>query len=114
MKWRALLCGLVVGACVLVVTAPSAVGTGCGAGYEEGVGTEYDTDGDGIVCVNQETGAVTDDGGEASATPTFVDRNGDGIQCVKPTPSGSVVTTDNNSSHEENFGCPPGFQPSSF
>jgi hypothetical protein len=110
MKWRAMLCGLVVGACVLVVTAPTAVGTGCGPGYEEGVGTEYDTDGDGFVCVNQETGAVTDD--VDAQQGTTADRNNDGILCVKPTQSGSVVTTDNNSSHEENFGCPPGFQPS--
>ena len=111
MKLRAMLCVSVLGACVLAVTAPSAVGTGCGPGYEDGAGTEYDTDGDGRVCVNQETGQVTDDG-DAQQAPGGMDRNQDGIVCVKPTPSGSLVVTDNNSSHEENAGCPPGFQPS--
>jgi hypothetical protein len=111
MKWRVMLCGLVVGACVAVAMAPTAVGSGCGQGYEEGAGTEYDDDGDGLVCVNQETGEVTDDQG---ATPGVVDRNGDGIVCGKATGSGSIVTTDNNSSHTENGGCPPAFSPIPF
>ena len=106
-----MLCGLVVGSCLVVAAARTAVGSGCGPGYEEGAGTEFDDDGDGIVCVNQETGEVTDDQG---ATPGVTDRNADGVICARPTPSGSVVTTDNNSSHEENAGCPPGFQPVPF
>jgi hypothetical protein len=110
MKVRGMLCALVAGSCLAVAAVPSAVGeTGCGPGYEEGVGEEYDTDDDGMVCVNQETGAVSDDQG---AQPGAADRNGDGIVCVKATGSGSIVTTDNNSNHPENGGCPPSFQPS--
>ena len=110
MKVRGMLCALAAGCCVVAVgAAPTAVGeTGCGPGYEEGAGTEYDSDGDGVVCVNRETGEVTDDQG---ATPGVVDRNADGIVCAKPTPSGSVVTTDNNANHPENAGCPPSFSP---
>lgn len=112
MKWRAMVGALVAGSCVGLALLPGPVGaSGCGPGYEEGVGAEYDADGDGLVCVNQETGEVTDDG-DAQAAPGGMDRNGDGIVCTKPTPSGSVVVTDNNSSHEENAGCPPGFFPS--
>lgn len=109
MTWRAMMCGLVVGACMAVALAPTAAGSGCGEGYEEGAGAEYDADGDGLVCVNPETGEVTDD---LAAQPGVVDRNGDQIVCVRPTGSGSVVTTDNNSSNTENSGCPPAFSPS--
>ena len=110
MKVRGMLCALVAGSCLAAGAVPTAVGeTGCGPGYEEGVDEQYDTDGDGVVCVNQETGEVTDDqGGQAG----IVDRNADGIVCVKQTGGGSVVVTDNNSNHPENAGCPPSFQPS--
>lgn len=113
MKVRGLLCALVAaGSCVVVgASVPAAVGeTGCGPGYEEGVSAEYDDDGDGVVCVNQSTGEVTDDQGAAPPGGS-VDRNADGITCGKVTPSGSLVTTDNNSNHPENGGCPPSFSP---
>ena len=106
--WRATLCGLVAGA-FLIAAAPTAIGSGCGPGYEQGTSAEYDDDGDGMVCVNQETGEVTDDQG---ATPGITDRNGDGIVCVKQTGSGSIVRTDNNANNPENADCPPAFQPS--
>ncbi|MDQ3935327.1 MAG: hypothetical protein M3340_11945 [Actinomycetota bacterium] len=111
MRWRGMLCALVVGSLGALALVPGPVGaTGCGPGQEEGAGTEYDTDGDGLVCVNTETGEVTDDAG-AQAAPGGMDHNQDGIVCNKITPSGSVVVTDNASSHEENSGCPPGFFP---
>jgi hypothetical protein len=108
MWWRGTLCGL--GVAFLVVAAtPTAVGSSCDPGTEDGVGSEYDANGDGVVCVDQESGAVSD---QAGVAPTEADRNNDGVICVKPTPSGSFVTTDNNSSHEENSNCPPAFFPS--
>ena len=108
MKWRALLCGLVVGACLVAAGAPGASGSGCGPDYESGL-AQYDTDGDGLVCVDQSSGAVTDD---QAASPGVVDRNGDSIICVKQTGSGSIITTDNNANNPENANCPPAFQPS--
>ena len=110
MKRWGILCALATGVLASLAFLPGPVAaTGCGPGYEEGVNATYDADGDGLVCVNTETGAVTDDQG---VDPLAADRNGDGIICRKPIPNGSVVTTDNNSAHEENSGCPPGFFPS--
>ena len=110
MKVRGMLCAMLAGGCLAAMAVPTAVGeTGCGPGYEEGVSEEYDTDGDGMVCVNQETGAVSDDQG--GIEPGARDRTNDGIVCVKATGGGSVVVTDNNSNHPENGNCPPSFSP---
>jgi hypothetical protein len=112
MKWRGILCALAA-LCVLVVVAvPSASSEeACQPGFVQGESTSSaeDADGDGLVCVDPDTGEVSDD---QAATPGVVDRNGDGIVCVRQAGNGMIVRTDNRSAHTENAGCPPAFQPS--
>jgi hypothetical protein len=105
MKWRGILCALAA-LCMLVFVAPTASGSGCGEGFEQGEGSEYDADGDGLVCVNSETGEVSDDQG---ATPGIVDRNANGITCIKQVGNGTFIRTDDRANHPENEFCPPAF-----
>ena len=109
MRWRGALCALI-GTAAFAAAVPGAGADGtCQDGREDGAAAAYDADGDGLVCVDVDTGAVWDD---AAAAPGIVDRNADGVVCVRQTGSGSIVRTDNNAANEENFGCPPAFQPS--
>jgi hypothetical protein len=112
MKWRGILCALAALSVVAVVGVPAASGEeACQPGFVQGEtsSTDVDADADGFVCVNPDTGEVSDD---QAATPGVVDRNSDGIVCVRQTPNGMIVRTDNRAANPENAGCPPAFQPS--
>jgi hypothetical protein len=111
MKWRGILCALAALSVVIVVVPAASGEEACQPGFVQGesTSTELDADQDGFVCVNPDTGEVSDD---QAATPGVVDRNGDGIVCVRQAGNGMIVRTDNRSSHTENAGCPPAFQPS--
>lgn len=112
MKWRGILCVLAALSVLVAIGVPAASGDeACQPGFAQGEasGSELDADGDGLVCVNPDTGEVSDD---RAATPGVIDRNGDGVVCVRQTGNGMIIRTDNRAANSENFGCPPAFQPS--
>ncbi len=71
---------------------------------------EADTNQNGFVCVNQETGEVSDDKGQFAGDEDAFDNdlNDNGIVCFNEQ---SGVVTDDDLSEDFTSSCPPGFVP---
>lgn len=112
MKWRGILCALAALSMFVAAAPAGADGGTCEIGYADGGDDSPDADGDGLVCVDPVTGAVTDDAGQGGTVPGSRDRNQDFIVCARQTGSGMIITVDNNAANPDNANCPPAFQPS--